>query len=106
MVMDLDTIPELLAQLRDDSPDDLQHYYLEFEDFWERKLWHELTDSLTKFFDEPESKAQRLPLYNQFIKTFADKINKLKLVTLGLRAAPQSKGTRNRQFTGRKLMLR
>jgi 26S proteasome regulatory subunit N9 len=93
MVMDIDTIPNHLADQRDAAPDELQHYFLQFEDYWERKLWHELTDSLIKYFEEPASVSQRLPLYNVFIKSFADKINKLKLVTLGLSAAPQSKGT-------------
>jgi 26S proteasome regulatory subunit N9 len=92
MVMDVDTIPDHLQEQRDAAPDELQYYFLQFEDYWERKLWHELTDSLIAYFEEPASVSQRLPLYNVFIKSFADKINKLKLVTLGLSAAPQSKG--------------
>lgn len=87
--MDVDTIPNLLADQRDSAPDDLQHYYLSFEDFWERKLWHELTDVLVDFFQQEQSASQRLPLYNTFIKSFADKINQLKLVTLGLSTASQ-----------------
>lgn len=90
--MDTDTIPNLLADQRDSAPDELQHYFIQFEDFWERKLWHELTDVLIDYFHNDQSAPQRIPLYNTFIKSFADKINQLKLVTLGLRAAEQCKG--------------
>ena len=95
MVMDVDTIPNHLAEQRDAAPDDLQHYFLQFEDYWERKLWHELTDSLIEFYGLPASAPQRIPLYNTFIKNFADKVNKLKLVTLGLSAATQYQSESN-----------
>ncbi|KAK3070794.1 26S proteasome regulatory subunit [Teratosphaeriaceae sp. CCFEE 6253] len=85
--MDTSPIPGLLESSRDAGPDDLQHYFLSFEDFWERKLWHELTDILTTFYHEPQSAPQRIPLYEGFVKTFADKVNQLKLVGIGLQAA-------------------
>jgi len=50
-----------------------------------------LTDSLVEYFSIPASSPQRITLFNTFIKSFADKINALKLVTLGLRAAEQYK---------------
>lgn len=90
--MNVDTIPDFLAEQRDASQADLQHYFLEFEDLWERKLWHQLTDSLISFFNNPQSAHQRLPIYKTFILTFADKINQLKLVTLALTAASQCRG--------------
>jgi len=92
MAMDIDTIPNLLGDQRDQAPDELQHFFIQFEDYWERKLWHELTDSLIEYFDQKESASQRIILYEQFIKTFANKINQLKLVKLGLSAATQYKG--------------
>jgi 26S proteasome regulatory subunit N9 len=85
-------IPDFLADQRDAAPPDLQPFFLSFEDFWERKLWHQLTDSLIEFFNHPESAPQRLPFYETFILTFADKINQLRLVTLALSAATQCKG--------------
>ncbi len=85
-------IPDFLADQRDDAPADLQHLLISFEDFWERKLWHQLTDSLIEYFSHPQSAPQRLPFYKTFILTFADKINQLKLVTLALSAASQCKG--------------
>ncbi|KAI4742632.1 hypothetical protein E4T50_06984 [Aureobasidium sp. EXF-12298] len=94
--MDVDTIPNFLADQRDAAPEDVQHYFLQFEDLWERKLWHELTNDLVLYFQNDQSKKQRLPLYNQFIKTFADKINQLQLVTLGLSTASQCKDDNER----------
>ncbi|KAI9738357.1 MAG: 26S proteasome regulatory subunit [Cirrosporium novae-zelandiae] len=85
--MDVDTIPDFLAEQRDAVPDDLQHYFLSFEDFWERKLWHQLTNTLLDLFQEPESKPQRLDIYRKFVLSFADKINQLHLVTLALACA-------------------
>lgn len=87
--MSADAIPEFLAQQRDKAPEELQHVVLGFEDLWERKLWHQLTDSLGEFFSHPGSAPQRLEFYNVFILKFADKINQLKLVDLGLKAARQ-----------------
>ncbi|OCL12472.1 hypothetical protein AOQ84DRAFT_312152 [Glonium stellatum] len=96
MAMDIDTIPNLLGDQRDQAPDELHHFFISFEDYWERKLWHELTDSLIEYFNHPESAPQRIPLYETFIKSFAGKINQLKLVTLGLSAASQCKDDKER----------
>lgn len=97
--MDIDTIPNLLAEQRDAAPDDLQSYFLEFEDYWERKLWHELTDKLVEYFNNSASGPQRIPLFETFIKSFAEKINQLKLVALGLRAAFEYKGRNPRDLS-------
>lgn len=90
--MNVDTISDFLAEQRDEAPAELQHLFLSFEDLWERKLWHQLTDALIEFFNHKESAHQRLPFYKTFILTFADKINQLKLVTLALSAASQCRG--------------
>lgn len=94
--MNVDTIPDFLAEQRDAAPADLQHLFISFEDLWERKLWHQLTDILIEFFNHKESAVQRLPFYRTFILTFADKINQLKLVTLALSAATQCKDSQER----------
>lgn len=90
--MDPEAIPNFLADQRDAAPVDLQPDFLTFEDQWERKLWHELTDSLIQYFKLKDSKSQRLPIFNTFVLSFADKINQLKLVSLGLKASTQCKG--------------
>ncbi|KAI2635578.1 hypothetical protein GGS26DRAFT_549868 [Hypomontagnella submonticulosa] len=87
--MNVDTIADFLADQRDETPDELQYLIIQFENFWERKLWHQLTDSLIEFFANPKSEPQRLKFYKVFILKFADKINQLKLVDLGLKAATQ-----------------
>lgn len=91
-MIDPEQIQDLLVTQRDEAPADLQHYYLTFEEYWERKLWHEITDALIEFYEIPESGPQRLALYNVFIKSFAEKINQLKLVHLGFQAATQCSG--------------
>ncbi|KAK4074187.1 hypothetical protein Trihar35433_3661 [Trichoderma harzianum] len=94
--MNADSISDFLAEQRDAAPEELQPLILNFEDYWERKLWHQLTDALVEFFNDEGSAAQRLAFYNVFILKFADKINKLKLVMLALKAATQCKDDRER----------
>ncbi|POR33942.1 Putative 26S proteasome regulatory subunit rpn9 [Tolypocladium paradoxum] len=94
--MNVDTIPDFLAEQRDQAPEELQSLVLDFENFWERKLWHQLTDALVEFFSHPESAPQRLSFYKVFILKFADKINQLKLVDLALKAATQCKDDQER----------
>lgn len=90
--MNVDTISDFLAEQRDGAPDELQPMILQFEDLWERKLWHQLTDSLLEFFNHPDSAKLRLQFFKVFVTKFADKINQLKLVNLALKAAESCKG--------------
>lgn len=90
--MDPEAIPNFLADQRDEAPVEVQHIFLSLEDLWERKLWHQLTDALLEYFHQDESASQRLPVYTTFILSFADKINQLKFVSLGLSASTQCKG--------------
>ncbi|KAK8922354.1 putative 26S proteasome regulatory subunit [Metarhizium anisopliae BRIP 53293] len=94
--MAVDSIPDFLAEQRDKAPEELQPLILDFETFWERKLWHQLTDSLVQFFNHPKSAPQRLAFHKVFILKFADKINQLKLVDLALKAATQCKDDQER----------
>lgn len=91
--MSADAIPDFLAEQRDEAPEELQSLILDFENFWERKLWHQLTNALVDFFSHPGSAPQRLSFYRVFILKFADKINQLKLVDLALKAATECTGT-------------
>lgn len=90
--MDNEKVSRFLGDLRDNVDESLVHAVISFEDFWERKLWHELTEVLLEFYGERQSASQRIPVYDNFIKRFADKINQLKLVKLGLGAASQIEG--------------
>ena len=86
-------IPQFLSDERENAAPDLVPMYLEFEDFWDRRLWHQLTEALLKFFKDPQSAPQRLSVYNNFVLTFADKINQLNLVSIALEASTQIKST-------------
>lgn len=90
--MNADQIPDFLAEQRDGAPAELQNHFMSFEDFWERKLWHQLTGMLVEYFNHPSSGPQRIPVYKSFVLSFADKINQLQLVTIGLSAATQYGG--------------
>lgn len=90
--MSNDAIADFLAEQRDEASEELQPLILDFENYWERKLWHQLTDALIDFFNHPESAPQRLQFYRVFILKFADKINQLKLVDLALKAATECDG--------------
>lgn len=94
--MDPEKIADFLGETRDEAPAEVQHVFLTLEDLWERKLWHQLTETLLEYYADPESESQRLPMYNTFILSFADKINQLKLVRLGLSASQQLKDPREK----------
>ncbi|MCJ1256357.1 26S proteasome regulatory subunit [Lignoscripta atroalba] len=87
--MDPEVISNFLSEQREAASEDLQQSFLTIEDYWDRKLWHQLTDVLGEYFDNPASASQRLPLFRSFILSFAEKINQLKFVSLGLSAATQ-----------------
>ena len=90
--MDPEVVSNFLSEQREAAPEDLQQSFLTIEDYWDRKLWHQLTDVLVEYFNTPASASQRLPLFRHFILSFAEKINQLKFVSLGLLAASQCQG--------------
>ena len=90
--MDPEIVSNFLSEQRENTPEDLQASFLQIEDFWDRKLWHQLTDVLVKYFHDPASSSQQLALFRHFILSFSEKINQLKFVSLGLLAASQCAG--------------
>lgn len=90
--MDPEIISNFLSEQREDAPEDLQQSFLTIEDFWERKLWHQLTEVLIEYFNNSASASQRLPLFTKFILSFSEKINQLRFVSLGLLTATQCSG--------------
>lgn len=91
--MDPEVVSNFLSEQRENAPEDLQQRFLTIEDYWDRKLWHQLTDVLVDYFISAASAQQRLPLFRHFILSFAEKINQLKFVSLGLLAATQCSGS-------------
>lgn len=93
MATDPETISNFLLEQQQAAPEDLQQSFLTIEEFWDRKLWHQLTGVLVEYFHNPDSASQRLPLFRHFILSFSEKINQLKFVYLGLLAATQCAGS-------------
>jgi len=89
---DAEEISNFLTEQRDEAAAEVQPVFLDFEDLWERKLWHQLTEKLLGFFASKESSGLRLQLFNKFILSFAEKINQLKLVKLALAASHEIEG--------------
>jgi len=89
---DAEEISNFLTEQRDEASAEVQPVFLDLEDLWERKLWHQLTEKLLAFFASKDSNGLRLPLFNKFILSFADKINQLKLVKLALAASHEIEG--------------
>lgn len=104
--MDPEVISNFLSEQRETAPEDLQQSLLTIEDYWERKLWHQLTDVLVEYFNTPASASQRLPLFRSFILSFAEKINQLKFVSLGLLAATQCSGFYTLSFSAMDLIAK
>lgn len=80
-------VPKYLQGQLENAPESLQGYFLQFEEYWERKLWKQLTDLLVEFYALPESEPYRMPLYNSFTSTFSKHIRQLQLVNFGIAAA-------------------
>ncbi|CAG8592499.1 hypothetical protein C2G38_2091700 [Gigaspora rosea] len=90
MKMDVDQNPTMvLNELRKQCPSGLQEYLNTFEDLYDRKLWHQLTLKIEEFFTEPTSGPYQIQLFQHFISDWESKMNKLKLVRLGLCVAKQ-----------------
>ena len=97
MDVDID-IPNFLREARISAPDSLQGSILQMEDLWERRLWHQLTVELEKFFNNPQSAGSRMRMFKDFVGTFEKNINQLKLVGLALSAKEECKGSISRNL--------
>lgn len=82
-------VAAVLATLRSEADGEIAAAFYQFEDLWERKLWHQLTDELMGFYSDSRSQPLRYRLFTQFVATFQDKINQLSLARLGILAAHQ-----------------
>lgn len=91
--MDVDVdIPTFLRDARNAAPESLQGSILQMEDLWERRLWHQLTLELEKFFADPQSTGSRMRMFKEFVGSFEKNINQQKLVGLALLAKEECKG--------------
>jgi 26S proteasome regulatory subunit N9 len=83
--MEVDVVvPDFLREARMSAPESLQGSILQMEDLWERRLWHQLTLELEKYFNDQQSMGSRMRMFKDFVGTFEKNINQLKLVGLAL----------------------
>lgn len=73
-------IDTVLSTLRMEVDPELAPLFFEFEDLYEQKLWHQLTERLTLFFEDSKSEPLRLRVYDNFVTKFYDKINQVSVV--------------------------
>jgi 26S proteasome regulatory subunit N9 len=76
-------------QAQSKSVPSLATYYLNFDKLYDQRLWHELTIELVKMTALPESSTQLLALYDNFIKPWQSKMNKISLITVLSRVCKQ-----------------
>lgn len=82
--MDVDNdISTVLAQLRleTENPDIIQIIY-QLEDFYERKLWNQLTLAVDELYSIPESREGQLRprIFSLFLAQFHSKLNPIKVI--------------------------
>ncbi|KAI5902101.1 26S proteasome regulatory subunit RPN9 [Candida parapsilosis] len=85
--MDIDStdVSTVLATIRSELDNsELISLFYQLEDYYERKLWHQLTQQLDEFyytFDQSQiSPELKHKIYTQFIQQFAMKLNIIKVV--------------------------
>lgn len=63
----------------------------QFGDLYQRKLWHQLTVAIEESLALPEFRTAALliPFYNEFVATFAHKLNPLRLAHIAVTVAEQ-----------------
>lgn len=93
--MDIDTdVSTVLASLRQETEDSqvLEISY-QLEDFYERKLWNQLTLALQEFYDLPQSENNNLrpKIFNLFVKKCQNKLNFLCVIDFLLQSFQESK---------------
>lgn len=82
--MDVDhDVYTVLSTLRlETESNELINIFYQLEDYYERKLYHQLTLTLNEFYENPESKNNRLriKIYDLFISQFSQKLNSIQVV--------------------------
>ncbi|KAJ1655783.1 26S proteasome regulatory subunit [Dispira simplex] len=88
--MEIDNaVAEFLEVERKRAPTALQSYYTEFADLYDRRLWHQLTESVERFTQQPDARPYLVALYQHFVVDWEKKMNPVKLVIIALAVARQ-----------------
>lgn len=83
---------DYLTGLLSRTPTSLHGHIESLQRCSERKLWHQLTNSLQAFLKAPESQSYQIELYDQFIKKFTPRLDQLRLVEMATTVAQQYDG--------------
>jgi len=62
----------------------LHPFYEKFQNLYQRKLWHQLTEALFAFFEDENSRPYRLEIFTSFVRDFESKLNQLSLVEMAV----------------------
>ncbi|CAE6440579.1 unnamed protein product [Rhizoctonia solani] len=89
MQVDKLDVDSYLATAASSAPSDLHPYFEKFRKLHERKLWHQLTLTLFEFLQHSNSGPFQVDLFNKFVRDFEDKLNQLKLVSMGVHVSKQ-----------------
>ena len=78
----------LKAQLANAKSADFQKVYSNFISLYDKKLWHQLTVAIENDFVKlDKASALLIPLYENFIKSWEGKMNKIALMRYAARAS-------------------
>lgn len=78
-----------LEQLREGVDEDLVPQFFLLESQWERKLWHQLTETLLELYRDPRTAAIRIRLFEDVVTRVHPHISVLAFVTFAISASEQ-----------------
>lgn len=102
--MDVDSTSQsnYLESLLSQLPTSLHGQVQQLEVQSSRKLWHQLTNTLQAFLNDPQTNHIQIDLWENFIKNLSKKLDRRRLVEIATTVAGQYQGESVRTFnTGR-----
>jgi len=74
---------KFLSDIKASSTPELSTKWAKVEEYYNKKLWHQLTKLLQQLIKEPSLQDQLVHIYNEFISDFESRIDPLSLVLIG-----------------------
>jgi len=74
---------KFLSEMKESSSSDLSGQWVKVEEFYNKKLWHQLTMLLQSLIKEPSVQDKLISLYQEFIVDFEARLDPLSLVQIG-----------------------
>lgn len=74
---------KFLSEMKESSSSDLSGQWVKVEEFYNKKLWHQLTMLLQSLIKEPSMQDKLISLYQEFIVDFEARLDPLSLVQIG-----------------------